>query len=158
MVEIKKPGDGENVILPAGDNRPINAKGGDINITGGPPGSPPLIFGGGLTLKAGDGGSVTFVTEGSPNPPSGEAEDGPPEDILVELTKQQRKILAFVWQHPTTTTRDLQEQVWEPKVVEPASILRSLERLQEKLLDLGYTEYMIELPGDDYVVFKRSDK
>ena len=80
----------------------------------------------------------------------------PPREILAELTPMQRKLLAFLWSHPTTSTEEIQEQIWGEKVVGSSSILRFLERLQEGLLAAGCTDYMIELPGDDQVVLIRS--
>ena len=45
----------------------------------------------------------------------------PRDDLVAELTKDQRKILRYLWQHPQSPLSDLHANVWAPRVVEDAT-------------------------------------
>ncbi len=78
----------------------------------------------------------------------------PPDGLLAELTKQQRRMIEFVWDKPAVKRYEFEAHVWEGKVrPQKKSVERQVERLDDRLTELR--EPCSITINDEFVKFER---
>lgn len=81
-------------------------------------------------------------------------DDGPPDALLAELSKQQRCMVEFVWNKPAVARHKFQAHVWKrTKVPEKKTVERQVQRLADRLIELK-AGYEISI-NDEFVKFGR---
>jgi hypothetical protein len=84
-------------------------------------------------------------------------DNGPPDELLSELTKTERLLLEYLWGHPTSRLAKVVAKVW-PNGVDDPSAIRTAQRLCTKLADLGHGAITIETKGGYIKLVRPPDK
>jgi len=92
--------------------------------------------------------------EGTDNAPD---QDGPPDEIVAELSALHRRLLGFLWSNPVAKRGSVVAAGWPTKIVEAASATRELQRLNTRLMDLSNGSLSLDSKGE-YVKLVRPDK
>lgn len=81
-------------------------------------------------------------------------EDDPPDELLAELTKQQRRMIELVWDKPVVARHKFEAHVWKGKRVPlKKSVERDVQRLDDRLIELS-KPHSITI-DDEFVKFER---
>ncbi len=80
----------------------------------------------------------------------------PPDELLAELSKTERKLFEFLWKKPIAKLSELHAKVWTGKAVQDDAIKQAAGRLHNRLVALR-SKISVSVTGE-YVKLTRPDK
>lgn len=85
-------------------------------------------------------------------PQDQERDESPPDELLAKLTKQQRRMVEFVWGKPAVARHKFEAHVWNGTVrPEKKTVERAVQRCADRLIELK-AGYEISI-NDEFVEF-----